>query len=112
MTADTSGYRYRIRLDRDTLIVDRICARQGAWLEDLPEAVVEQLDGHAGLLHAIVSWLTPNSVHIDNGFGRGSARLAPACARLGITVIQARPELPQGKGRVERMAAMGARGLR
>jgi hypothetical protein len=28
MTADTSGYRSRIRLDRNTLIVDGICAGQ------------------------------------------------------------------------------------
>lgn len=28
MTADRSGYRSRIRLDRNTLIVARICARQ------------------------------------------------------------------------------------
>jgi len=28
MTADESGHRYRIRLDRNTLIVDRICAGQ------------------------------------------------------------------------------------
>ena len=29
MTADTSGYRYRTRLGRNRLIVDRICAGQG-----------------------------------------------------------------------------------
>ena len=111
MSAETRSYRYRITLDRNTLMIDRICAAQGADLQDPADAVVEELDGHAGLLHAIVSWLRPRSVFTDNLCVGESARLERACGRMGIRVIHAPLRLPQGKGRVERMAARRARGV-
>ena len=96
MNAETRGYRNRITLDRNTLIIDRICAVHGSGLEEPAGALVEELDGRAGLLHAIVSWLRPKNICLDNP----------------ITVNHGRRGLPQSKSRYERIAARRARGSR
>lgn len=98
------GQRYRITLDRNTLVIDRICAKRGEDASDLPGAVVEELDAEQGLVHAIVQWLRPKVVYTDN-WGPESVRLVGACERLGIGVIRPSPRAPQGKGRGERLAA-------
>lgn len=98
-------FRYRITLDRNALIIDRVCDSRGAALADASDAVVEELDGEQGLLHAIVDWLKPRRVYTDNGIIE-TARLVRACERLGIAVEQPWAGLPQARGRVERLRGM------
>jgi transposase InsO family protein len=44
----------------------------------------------------------PKRLYVDNGALYRSSQLALVCAKLGITLIHARPYLPQGKGKQER----------
>jgi transposase InsO family protein len=44
----------------------------------------------------------PKRLYVDNGALYRSDQLALVCAKLGITLIHARPYLPQGKGKQER----------
>lgn len=104
-------FRYRITLDRNALIIDRVCDSQGAALVDESDAVVEELDGEQGLLHAIVQWLKPQRVFTDNS-NPETVRLVRACERLGITVVRPWAGLPQAKGRVERLRGMRTWGKR
>ncbi len=105
------GYRYRITLDRNTLVIDRICVERVEDAPGLPGAVVEELDAEQGLVHAIVEWLRPKVVYTDN-WGPESVRLVRACERLGIGVIRPSVHAPQARGRVERLAALRRRGAR
>src|SRR5450432_733309 len=54
------------------------------------------------LKQAILRRGIPLRLYVDNGSAFRSHHLALVCARLGITLIHARPYKPQGKGRVER----------
>ena len=40
----------------------------------------------------------PKRLYVDNGALYRSTQLSLVCAKLGITLIHARPYLPQGKG--------------
>ncbi|HME69524.1 MAG TPA: DDE-type integrase/transposase/recombinase [Myxococcota bacterium] len=42
----------------------------------------------------------PKRLYVDNGAVYRSHQLALVCAKLGVTLIHARPYLPQGKGYV------------
>jgi putative transposase len=44
----------------------------------------------------------PKRLYVDNGAAYRSHHLALVCARLGITLIHARPYQPEGKGKQER----------
>jgi transposase InsO family protein len=44
----------------------------------------------------------PKRLYVDNGSAYRSHHLALVCARLGITLVHARPYSPQGKGKQER----------
>jgi len=44
----------------------------------------------------------PKRLYVDNGSAYRSRHLALVCAKLGVTLIHARPYLPQGKGKIER----------
>src|SRR5262245_7457576 len=44
----------------------------------------------------------PKRFYVDNGSAYRSHHLALVCARLGITLVHARPYSPQGKGKQER----------
>lgn len=44
----------------------------------------------------------PKRLYVDNGAAYRSRHLAVTCARLGVTLIHARPYQPQGKGKQER----------
>lgn len=44
----------------------------------------------------------PKRLYVDNGSAYRSRHLALVCAKLGITLIHARPYQPQGKGKQER----------
>ena len=44
----------------------------------------------------------PKRLYVDNGSAFRSAHLSLVCAKLGITLIHARPYQPQGKGKEER----------
>jgi len=44
----------------------------------------------------------PERLYVDNGSAFRSHQLALVCAKLGITLIHARPYQPQGKGKMER----------
>jgi putative transposase len=44
----------------------------------------------------------PKRLYVDNGSAFRSAHLSLVCAKLGITLIHARPHQPQGKGKIER----------
>lgn len=44
----------------------------------------------------------PQRLYVDNGANYRSRHLALVCAKLGITLIHARPYRPQGKGKIER----------
>lgn len=44
----------------------------------------------------------PKRLYVDNGAAYRSRHLALVCAKLGVTLIHARPYQPQGKGKMER----------
>ncbi len=44
----------------------------------------------------------PKRLYVDNGSAYRSHQLALVCAKLGITLVHARPYQPQGKGKIER----------
>lgn len=44
----------------------------------------------------------PKRIYVDNGSAFRAQQLAMVCAKLGITLIHARPYTPQGKGKMER----------
>jgi putative transposase len=44
----------------------------------------------------------PKRLYVDNGSAFRSTHLSLVCARLGITLVHARPYQPQGKGKQER----------
>jgi len=44
----------------------------------------------------------PKRLYVDNGAAYRSHHLALVCAKLGVTLIHARPYTPQGKGKIER----------
>ena len=44
----------------------------------------------------------PERLYVDNGSAYRSHHLALVCAKLGVTLIHARPYQPQGKGKLER----------
>lgn len=44
----------------------------------------------------------PQRLYVDNGAAYRSRQLELVCARLGITLVHARPYQPQGKGKIER----------
>jgi transposase InsO family protein len=44
----------------------------------------------------------PKRVYVDNGSAFRSRHLALVCAKLGVTLIHARPFQPQAKGKIER----------
>jgi transposase InsO family protein len=44
----------------------------------------------------------PLRIYVDNGAAYRSHHLSLVCARLGMTLIHARPYTPQGKGKMER----------
>ena len=54
------------------------------------------------LKQAIIRRGIPKRLYVDNGSAFRSHHLALACAKLGITLIHARPYQPQGKGKQER----------
>jgi putative transposase len=54
------------------------------------------------LKQAIIRRGIPKRLYVDNGSAFRSHHLALACAKLGITLIHARPYAPQGKGKQER----------
>jgi putative transposase len=54
------------------------------------------------LRQAIMRRGVPLRLYVDNGSAFRSHHLSLVCARLGITLIHARPYMPQGKGKQER----------
>ena len=54
------------------------------------------------LQQAILRRGVPKRLYVDNGAVYRSTHLSLVCAKLGITLIHARPYLPQGKGKQER----------
>lgn len=54
------------------------------------------------LQQAILRRGIPKRLYVDNGSAFRSQHLQLVCARLGITLIHARPYQPQGKGKQER----------
>jgi transposase InsO family protein len=54
------------------------------------------------LEQAILRRGIPKRLYVDNGAAYRSHHLALVCAKLGITLIHARPYQPQGKGKQER----------
>lgn len=54
------------------------------------------------LKQAILRRGIPKRLYVDNGSAFRSQHLQLVCARLGITLIHARPYRPQGKGKQER----------
>jgi transposase InsO family protein len=54
------------------------------------------------LQQAILRRGVPKRLYVDNGAVYRSNHLSLVCAKLGITLIHARPYLPQGKGKQER----------
>jgi putative transposase len=54
------------------------------------------------LKQAIIRRGIPKRLYVDNGSAFRSHHLALACAKLGITLIHARPYSPEGKGKQER----------
>jgi putative transposase len=54
------------------------------------------------LEQAVLRRGVPKRIYVDNGSVFRTHHLAVVCARLGITLIHARPYQPQGKGKQER----------
>jgi transposase InsO family protein len=54
------------------------------------------------LQQAILRRGIPKRLYVDNGSAFRSTHLSLVCAKLGITLIHARPYQPQGKGKQER----------
>jgi putative transposase len=54
------------------------------------------------LKQAIIRRGIPKRLYVDNGSAFRSHHLAITCAKLGITLIHAKPYAPQGKGKQER----------
>jgi transposase InsO family protein len=54
------------------------------------------------LQQAILRRGVPKRLYVDNGAAYRSNHLSLVCAKLGITLIHARPYQPQGKGKQER----------
>jgi len=54
------------------------------------------------LKEAVLRRGVPKRLFVDNGSVFRSHQLALVCAKLGITLIHARPYQPQGKGKIER----------
>jgi transposase InsO family protein len=54
------------------------------------------------LQQALLRRGVPKRLYVDNGAVYRSNHLSLLCAKLGITLIHARPYLPQGKGKQER----------
>ncbi|NJN37167.1 MAG: transposase [Nitrospiraceae bacterium] len=54
------------------------------------------------LRQAIIRRGIPERLYVDNGAAYRSRYLSLVCAKLGITLIHARPYQPQGKGKMER----------
>jgi putative transposase len=51
---------------------------------------------------AVVRRGVPTRVYVDNGAAYRSHHLSLVCAKLGVTLIHARPYQPAGKGKIER----------
>jgi transposase InsO family protein len=51
---------------------------------------------------AILRRGVPKRLYVDNGSAYRARHLALVCAKLGVTLIHARPFSPQGKGKLER----------
>lgn len=105
MSTRRNANRYRMTLDRDALVIERVCGPKGDESGQLADALVEELDGEQGLLHAIVSWLRPQRLYTDHSVP-DTARLLRACDRLGVKVVHPRLGMPQAKGRAERTRGM------
>lgn len=81
-----------------------------AFLDDatrvIPHAAFTLSEGTAACLQvleqAILRRGLPRRLYVDNGAAFRSRHLALVCAKLGITLIHARPYSPQGKGKIER----------
>lgn len=54
------------------------------------------------LQQAILRRGVPKRLYVDNGAAYRSHHLSLVCAKLGVTLIHARPHQPQGKGKQER----------
>lgn len=66
-------------------------------------AMSENTSAFLPVLHkAILRRGIPKRLYVDNGSAYRSQHVALVCARLGITLIHARPYQPQGKGKQER----------
>ncbi len=81
-----------------------------AFIDDasrvVPFAVFAFSENVAAFLPALEQALRrrgiPERLYVDNGSAFRSHQLALVCAKLGITLIHARPYQPQGKGKMER----------
>ncbi|GAC1663901.1 MAG: DDE-type integrase/transposase/recombinase [Candidatus Dormibacteraceae bacterium] len=81
-----------------------------AWLDDatriIPYAAFARSETVAAFLpvfeRAIVRRGVPKRLFVDNGSAFRSRHLALVCAKLGVTLIHARPFQPQSKGKMER----------
>jgi transposase InsO family protein len=66
-------------------------------------ALSESIAGFLPVLQqAILRRGVPKRLYVDNGAAYRSNHLSLVCAKLGITLIHARPYQPQGKGKQER----------
>jgi transposase InsO family protein len=54
------------------------------------------------LIRALRRYGKPDALYLDNGSTYRGETLATACARLGITLLHARPYDPQARGKMER----------
>lgn len=54
------------------------------------------------LLSALRRWGRPDCLYLDNGSTYSGKALATACARLGTSLLHARPYDPQARGKMER----------
>lgn len=81
-----------------------------AFLDDatrvVPHAAFALSENTAAFLavmqQAVLRRGIPKRLYVDNGAAYRSHHLSLVCAKLGITLIHARPHQPQGKGKQER----------
>jgi transposase InsO family protein len=80
-----------------------------AWIDDATRFVVgakfythQKVDIIEDTLRdAILTYGKPESIYVDNGKQYRSTWLQKACAKLGITLLYAKPYHPEGKGKIE-----------
>ena len=88
---------------REPLRIHGLLDDQSRFVVALEAHTSEREDDMLGLLVAAVRRHgAPDALYLDNGSTYSGKALATACARLGVSLIHAKPYDPQARGKMER----------